>query len=128
MLLALQHGWKEFRSRQWLWVVVLQYSFVMMVFQAVYSVLGPVVANERLGGPRGWSWVLAAESVGMLVGVVLAIRAKPKRPIRLVVLLPFSLALVPLVLGVGAPLYIAVAAAFIGGVAIDLLVVIWDTT
>src|SRR5262245_26894062 len=70
MLRDLREGWHEFRSRQWLWVVVLQYSFVMMVFQAVWGVLGPVVANQRLGGPRGWSWVLAAESIGMLVGVV----------------------------------------------------------
>jgi hypothetical protein len=128
MLRDLREGWREFRSRQWLWVVVLQYSFVMMVFQAVWGVLGPVVANERLGGPRGWSWVLAAESIGMLVGVVVAIRARPKRPIRLVVLLTFPLASLPLALGLGAPLVVAVAAAFVGGIAVDILVVMWDTT
>jgi predicted MFS family arabinose efflux permease len=128
MLRDLREGWREFRSRQWLWVVVLQYSFVMMVFQAVWGVLGPVVANQRLGGPRGWSWVLAAESIGMLVGVVVAIRARPKHPIRLVVLLTFPLASLPLALGLGAPLAVAVAAAFIGGIAVDILVVMWDTT
>jgi MFS family permease len=128
MLRDLKEGWNEFRSREWLWVVVLQYSFVMMVFQAVWSVLGPVVANDRLGGAKGWSWVLAAESIGMLVGVVFAIRWRPKRPIRLVVLLTFPLASLPLALGLGAPLFVAVAAAFVSGVAIDILVVIWDTT
>lgn len=128
MLRDLHDGWKEFRSRQWLWVVVLQYAFVMMVFQAVWGVLGPVVANERLGGAKGWSWILAAESAGMLLGVVLAIRARPKRPIRLVVLLTFPIASLPLALGLGAPLYVAVAAAFLGGVAVDVLVVMWDTT
>jgi hypothetical protein len=128
MLRDLRQGWREFRSRQWLWVVVLQYSFVMMVFQAVWSVLGPVVANQRLGGARGWSWVLAAESIGMLIGVVIAIRARPRYPIRLVVLLTFPLASLPFVLGLGAPLVIAVVAAFVGGVAVDILVVMWDTT
>jgi hypothetical protein len=108
--------------------VVLQYAFVMMVFQAVWSVLGPVLANERLGGAKGWSWVLAAESVGMLLGVLVAIRARPKRPVRLVVLLTFPLATLPLVLGIGAPLVLAVVAAFVGGVAVDILVVMWDTT
>lgn len=128
MLRDLREGWREFRSRQWLWVVVLQYSFVMMVLQSVWSVLGPVVANDRLGGAKGWSWVLAAESVGMLVGVVFAIRARPRHPIRLVVLLTFPLTSLPLALGLGAPLVIAVVASFVGGVAVDILVVMWDTT
>jgi MFS family permease len=128
MVRDLREGWQEFRSRQWLWVVVLQYSFVIMVLHAVFAVLGPVVANEHLGGAKGWSWVLAAESVGMVVGVVFAIRSKPGRPIRRVVLLTFVLSVLPLVLGLGAPLVVAVAAAFVGGVALDILVVLWDTT
>ncbi len=128
MLRDLADGWKEFRSRQWLWVVVLQYSFVMMVFQAVFSVLGPVVANDRLGGAAGWSWVLAAESIGMVLGVVIAMRVRPKHPIRQVVLLTFPLAGLPLVLGLGFALPVAVAVAFAGGVAVDILVVLWDTT
>ncbi len=128
MLRDLHDGWKEFRSRQWLWVVVLQYSFVVMVLQAVWGVLGPVLANERLGGPKGWSWVLGAEAIGMLVGVVFAIRARPKRPIRLVVLLTFPLASLPLALGLGAPLWLAMVAGLIGGIALDVLSVMWDTT
>jgi len=128
MLRDLRDGWNEFRSRQWLWVIVLQYSFVVMVLQAVWGVLGPVIANERLGGPKGWSLVLAAESIGMLVGVVFAIRARPRRPIRLVVLLTFPLASLPLALGLGAPIHVAVVAAFLGGVALDILSVMWDTT
>ncbi|HEX7744499.1 MAG TPA: MFS transporter, partial [Micromonosporaceae bacterium] len=128
MLADLRDGWQEFRSRQWLWVVVLQYSFVMMVLQAVFSVLGPVIANDHLGGAAGWSWVLAAESIGMVVGVVLAIRARPRRPILRVVLLTFPLAGLPLVLGLGASLPVAVLVAFAAGIAVDILVVLWDTT
>jgi len=102
-------------------------SFSVPAGSAV-AVLGPVVANEHLGGAKGWSWVLAAESIGMLIGVVIAIRARPRYPIRLVVLLTFPLASLPLVLGLGAPLVLGVAAAFVGGVAVDILVVMWDTT
>src|SRR5262245_14538940 len=67
MLHELREGWREFRSRQWLWVVVAQYAFVLMVLQGVIGVLGPVVAVQRLGGSTGWSVVLGAESVGMLL-------------------------------------------------------------
>jgi predicted MFS family arabinose efflux permease len=128
MFRDLHDGWKEFRSRQWLWVVVLQYSFIIMVLQAVFGVLGPVLANERLGGARGWSWVLGAEALGMLLGVVIALRVRPRRPVRLVVIMTFPLCLLPLVLGLGAHLVVAVAAAFLAGVALDVLSVVWETT
>jgi len=128
MLRDLHDGWREFRAREWLWVVVLQYAFVVMVLEAVFGVLGPVVANERLGGARGWSWVLAAQAIGMVGGVVLAIRARPRRPIRLVVYMTFPLAAVPIALGLGAPLLVAVLAALIAGVAIDVTMVVWETT
>jgi MFS family permease len=128
VLRDLRDGWREFRTRQWLWVVVLQYSFVVMALQAVWGVLGPVAAQDRFGGARGWSVVLAAEAVGMLLGVILAIRARPRRPIRLVVLLTLPLASLPVVLGLGASLVVAVVASFIGGVAIDVVMVVWDTT
>ncbi len=128
MLRDLREGWYEFRSRQWLWVPVTQFAFVVMALQAVWTVIGPVVANERLGGPKGWSWVLGAESVGMLVGVLIAIRVRPRRPVRLVVFMAFPLALVPLALGVGAPLLVAALVAFVAGVALDTLTVVWDTT
>ena len=64
----------------------------------------------------------------MLLGVVVAIRARPRHPIRLVVLLTFPLASLPVALALGAPLLVAAGAAFLGGVALDILSVLWDTT
>jgi hypothetical protein len=111
-----------------LWVVVLQYSFVLMVVQSVIGVLGPVVATQRLGGSTGWSLILGAESVGMLIGVGFALKIRPRRPVRLVVLLTFPLASLPLALGLGAPVVVAGAAALFGGAALECLCVLWDTT
>jgi MFS family permease len=128
MLRDLREGWREFRSRQWLWVVVVQYTFVVMAVQAIWGVFGPVVAKQRYDGAKGWSLVLAAESVGMVVGVFLAIRARPRRPIRMVVLMSFPLASLPVALGLGAPLPVAVLASLVGGVALDILSVLWETT
>ena len=45
-------GWREFRSRTWLWAIVLQFSFLLMVCVGAVSVLGPVVADDELGGAR----------------------------------------------------------------------------
>lgn len=128
MLRDLREGWREFRSRQWLWVVVAQYTFVVMAVQAIWGVFGPVIAKQSYGGAKGWALVLAAESIGMLVGVFVAMRARPRRPIRLVVLMSFPLVSLPVALALGAPLAVAVVASLLGGVALDILSVVWETT
>lgn len=128
MLADLRAGWREFASREWLWVVVAQFSFVVAGLQAFYGVLGPVVAESDLGGARGWSAVLAGEAVGMLAGVFIAIRIRPGRPILLGVALTLPLALAPLLLGVRAPLWTVVVGAFVGGMSIDIFGVLWETT
>ena len=46
-------GWHEFRSRTWLWLIVLQFSLLLAVDIGAFSVLGPVVADEELGGREG---------------------------------------------------------------------------
>jgi predicted MFS family arabinose efflux permease len=127
MLSDLKEGWKEFSSRQWLWVVVAQFSILVGGLEAFYGVLGPVVAKHDLGGAPGWSTVLAGESIGMLVGVVVAIRIRPRRPILLGVALTFPLAIAPLLLGLHAPLALVTVGAFVGGMAIDIFGVLWDT-
>ncbi|MBG0827000.1 MFS transporter [Planomonospora sp. ID67723] len=128
VLADLREGWREFRSRQWLWVVVAQFSVLVMAVQAAHGVLGPLVAKERLGGELAWSAVLAGEAIGMIVGVVVALRLRPGRPILFatVVLLPSALPY--LLLGVEAPLWTVVAGAFVMGVCFDVFGVLWSTT
>jgi hypothetical protein len=45
----LRAGWGEFRSRSWVWSIVLAASLGNM-FWAAFGVLGPVVADRELGG------------------------------------------------------------------------------
>jgi MFS family permease len=124
----LRDGWDEFRSRQWLWVVVVQFSVLVMVWQAAHLVLGPVVAKRELGGPGAWTAVLTGESLGLIAGVLIALRLRPRRPILLVTLLTFGAAPPYLLLGWSAPLWTVVAAAFVLGLCFDLFTVIWQTT
>ncbi|KRE56990.1 MFS transporter [Phycicoccus sp. Soil748] len=127
-LADLRDGWDEFRSRQWLWVVVVQFSVLVMVFQAAHLVLGPVVAREELGGPTAWTAVLTGEAVGLIVGVLVAMRLRPRRPILLGVLLTLGAAPPYLLLGASAPLWVVVASAFVLGLCFDLFGILWQTT
>ncbi|MFD9945969.1 MFS transporter [Nonomuraea sp. NPDC059023] len=128
VLRDLKDGWKEFSSRQWLWVVVAQFSVMIMALQAAHGVLGPLLAKEHLGGAGAWSAVLAGEAVGTLVGVVVALRLRPKRPILIATLLCFPSALPYFLLGVDAPLWVVVAGAFLLGICFDVFGVLWQTT
>lgn len=124
----LRTGWREFSSRQWIWVVVLQFSFVVAALEMFYGVLGPYISKTHYDGAKTWSLVLTGEALGMLIGVFIAIRIRPRRPILLGVFFTFPLALAPLLLGIGAPLWTVVAGAFVGGLCIDVFGVLWETT
>ncbi len=124
----LREGWNEFRSRQWLWVVVAQFSVLVMALQAANGVLGPVVAREELGGAPAWSAVLAGEAVGMIVGVLVALRIRPKRPILVATFMSAVPALPYLLLGISAPLWLVVVGAALMGLSFDVFGVLWQTT
>lgn len=121
-------GWGEFRSRQWLWVVVVQWSIIVMVLQAAHGVLGPVVAETELGGPAAWTVILAGEALGAVVGVGIALFWKPRRPILVGTLLTSIAAIPALLLGFSFPVWMVVIAAFLMGIGFDLFGVLWMTT
>ncbi|WP_328815852.1 MFS transporter [Nonomuraea cypriaca] len=128
VLKDLRDGWREFSSRQWLWVVVAQFSLLVMAVQAGHGVLGPLLAKETLGGPAAWSAFLAGEAVGTIAGVLVSIRVRPRRPILVAVLLCLPIALPYVLLGLDAPLWGIVAGAFVLGVSMDVFGVLWQTT
>ncbi|MEV0823915.1 MFS transporter [Nonomuraea rubra] len=128
VLADLRDGWREFSSRQWIWVVVAQFSLLVMAVQAAHGVLGPLLAKESLGGPLAWSGFLAGEAVGTIAGVLISLRLRPSRPILVGVLLCLPTALPYLLLGLDAPLWVIVAGAFVFGVCFDVFGVLWQTT
>ncbi|MFB4283305.1 MULTISPECIES: MFS transporter [unclassified Nonomuraea] len=124
----LRDGWREFSSRQWIWVVVAQFSLMVMAIQAGHGVLGPLLAKESLGGPMAWSAFLVGEAVGTIAGVLVALRLRPRRPILVAVLLCLPTALPYVLLGLDSPLWAIVAGAFVLGVCFDVFGVLWQTT
>ncbi len=121
-------GWGEFRSRQWLWVVVLQWAIMIMVLQASHGVLGPVVAEAELGGAAGWTAFLAGEALGAVAGVGIAMVWRPSRPILVATLATFTAGLPSILLGTGSQLWVIVVSTFAMGVGFELFGVLWMTT
>jgi MFS family permease len=122
----LADGWVEFRSRTWLWVLVCYASLANMLF-AAFVVLGPVISLEAYGGARDWGFVLSAVGIGSAMGGVLALRAKPYRPLRFAVLASAAFTLAPLGLAAGFAPWALFGLTLLGGVGLTLFNTLWDT-
>jgi MFS family permease len=80
-LRELADGWHEVRSRTWVWTALLCFS-LSNIAVASYFVLGPLVVSEELGGAAAWGVVLSGGAVGTLLGGIVAIRFRPRYPLR----------------------------------------------
>ena len=121
-------GWNEFRSREWLWVIVLSVSVGNVVATASFAVLGPLVAKLYLGGAAAYGAILAAQSAGYIAGGILSLRWRPVRPLLVstIALLPIA-AEIACFAGVHVTAVIG-AAAFCAGVGLEIFGVNWITT
>jgi predicted MFS family arabinose efflux permease len=121
----LREGWSEFRSHTWLWVIVAQFCIVLMAWYGAFSVLGPVVAREHLGGPAAWGAITAADAFGLIAGGVVSLRVTPRRPMLFVVLTGAAIAVSPLSLAMVLPLPAVCLASFSLGVFVEMMMVQW---
>jgi MFS family permease len=128
MLQELREGWREFSSRRWLWAIVLQFAGVVAITTGTLSVLGPLIASERLGGARAWGVILAAYAAGAVIGGLLMVRYRPSRMLltATIAIIVFSVFLFALALPLAVP--VIAAAAAVAGVSQEVFGVNWVTT
>lgn len=121
-------GWQAFRSRTWLWAIVLQFSFLNAAEQGAFQVLGPAQAEAHYGGARTWGVILACQAAGLIAGGLVMLRFEPQRPLLVATLAILLLAPPAALLGPPAHAAIVAAAAFGMGFGIEIFAVCWDTT
>jgi predicted MFS family arabinose efflux permease len=127
ILRELVEGWNEFRSREWLWVIVAAASVGNLVAMASLNVLGPLVAKTDLGGASAYGAIVAAQGAGLLLGGVLSLRWRAQRP-----LLVGTLGLLPTAVTIACYAGIRVTAviataAFFAGIGIEIFSINWVT-
>jgi hypothetical protein len=116
----LREGWRELISRPWVVAIIASFGLFQLTYFPALLVLGPTVALDHLGGAAGWGTILAVEALGAIVGGLLALRLRSRRPLVLgqLVVVPSGF----LLLGLAAPLPLAAIAAigFLVGVGFAL--------
>jgi MFS family permease len=115
LLRDLAEGWAEFTAHPWLWPQTVQFALFNLVTWGPYLVLGPVLADEYLGGARAWGVVLACSGGGAILGGLLALGRRPRRPLLVATLTTVGFALPPLALALRLPLPAVAGAALAQG-------------
>jgi MFS family permease len=123
----LKHGWQVFRSFRWIVVIVVSFSFIVMCWAAAESVLGPLIALEHFNGPKSWSLVITAESAGLIVGALIALKIKPKYPMRFLMLSSFTITFYIWTMAKPQSLAFIAFGAFLFGITLDLWGTLWST-
>lgn len=122
---SLREGWDEFRTRTWVWAIVAEFGLVMASWYGSFQVLGPVAAQDRLGGAAAWGAITGSVAAGLIVGGAASLRYAPRRPIRFVALAGAIMALTPLALAAGLPLPLVCVCGVLSGMADEMLMVQW---
>ncbi len=123
----LREGWKVFCSFPWIVITVAGFSLVVMVWAGAESVLGPLISLKYFHGPKSWAFVLSSESIGFLVGSLIAMKIKIRRPMRFLTGISFTLTLYILALAKPQSLSVIALAAFFWGITLDLWGSLWST-
>ena len=121
----LREGWLLFRSTTWLWVVVLAFGVLNAIIAGAWHTLGPPLALDTIG-ITGWGYVLSAYALGLVLGGVVMMRIRVRRPLRAGMLGCLVFALPLLLLGLEPVLWALAALAFLGGVGMEVFGVGWS--
>ncbi|MBY0175288.1 MFS transporter [Curtobacterium herbarum] len=121
----LREGWREFVGRRWVWIVVLQFAVLNAAFVGATAVLGPVVADASFGR-AAWGLVVAALSVGLAVGAVVALRWHPRHALGIGVALMVVAAVPVLTLALRPSVPALIVSFAVAGAAIEVFSIAWD--
>jgi MFS family permease len=127
-LTELRDGWREVRSRTWLWVMMLRAMLVLFVTIAPLQVLGPLAITARRESPALWGLMVGLFSLGMLIGGLIALYYRPRRPMVTVALCGTTAVAPMIALALQLGRLELVTVWLLRGVAIGVLSAVWDAT
>jgi MFS family permease len=123
----MREGFREVRSRRWVWVTLASFCVALFTGLAPWFVLGPLVAREQYGHIGVYGLVSAVLGVGTIVGSLMGIGWRPRFPMRGAMLAILLWPGAAILYAGGITLAIVLPAMFIGGAGIALFDVWWLT-
>lgn len=125
-LAELASGWREVTARPWIVAAICTFAISNMA-AAPFIILGPVVAQDHLGGAAAWGLILTGGGIGGVIGGVLALRLRPRRPLLIGFLIMAATSIPPLALVGPLPVLLIAGSSMLSLVAIELANTWWYT-
>ncbi|MGO4456876.1 MFS transporter [Streptomyces sp. M-16] len=120
-------GWQEFRSRSWLWGVISVWAvYGLFVFGPALP-LGATLLTEQHGA-GGYGWIASADGAGTIVGGLLGMRVRPRRPLVAGACAMFFFALNPLAPALGWSFTVTALTGAVAGCGFAFWGVMWATS
>ncbi|GAA3112024.1 MFS transporter [Streptosporangium carneum] len=123
----LVEGWQEFRSRTWLWVVILAWIVAGITMFGPIRPLTTLLVSEAHGS-AGLGLVWTAFGVGNVLGGLVGMRFRPSRPLAAGAIAMFAWAALPLGNALQLPLWGIGACYVVGGTSWAFWSVMWATS
>ncbi|MFD3513364.1 MFS transporter [Streptomyces sp. NPDC058657] len=123
----LAEGWREFRSRTWLWGTIVIWMFFMVT---AWGPIIPLTSVELIGGhgARTYGLISSALGLGTALGAVPAMRLRPARPLRAGALALLGTACFPAAVGAQLPVSALLLASALTGAGMGFWSVMWATS
>ncbi|MFI5801852.1 MFS transporter [Streptomyces sp. NPDC051561] len=123
----LAEGWREFRSRTWLWGTIVIWMFFMIT---AWGPLIPLTSVELIGahGPQTYGLISSALGLGAAAGAFPALRMRPEHPLRAGAFALIGTAAFPAAVGAQLAVPVLMVAAVATGAGMGFWSVMWATS
>ena len=127
VLQELRAGWREVRSRAWVWMTIAAFTGAVLCVYAQWYALAPVIARNVYGSVGVFGVLESVAVVGAVCGALAGLRWRPARPLRAGLLMVLAWPLQDGVFALGAPEALVLVCAFASGFGFSLLGIWWET-
>jgi MFS family permease len=76
----LAEGWAELRRYRWFWTNLIGHC-TWNLSRCVFLTVGPLIAINAMGGEVAWGTIAQGGPVGALIGALIGLRVRPRRPL-----------------------------------------------
>ncbi|MGZ4314046.1 MAG: MFS transporter [Solirubrobacteraceae bacterium] len=127
VIAELRAGWREVRSRTWVWATIAAFTIAVLCAYAQWYALAPLVSRDIYGSAGIFGLLESVAGAGAVVGALVGIHWRPRRPMVVGLLLTLFWPIQSLAFAAASPLAVVVALSFGAGLGFTLFEVWWAT-
>jgi MFS family permease len=124
---ALREGWREVRSRAWVWVTIASFSGAVLCMYAQWYALAPGIARHVYGSAGVFGVIETLAGLGAVCGALVSLRWRPEHPLAAGLVLTLAWPLQCALFALSAPVGLVSACGFATGFGFALLMIWWET-